>query len=55
MNAEFFAHNNKCEESCEEYSLYNDENNICYFCNETEKLFYQEGTRVPECDDIKKI
>ena len=49
MNGKFFAHNNKCEESCEKYSLY-DENNICYFCNETEKEFYQDGICVSECD-----
>ena len=45
----YYAHNNKCENSCEEYSLYYNDNNICYFCNETDYKFYEEGKCVSEC------
>ena len=46
----FFTHNNKCENSCEEYSLYYEDNNTCYFCNETNFKYYQNGSCVEKCD-----
>ena len=46
----FFSHNKTCEDSCEDYSLYNETNNVCYFCNETENIYLQNHTCVERCE-----
>ena len=33
------------------FSLYYEESNICYFCNETENKYYQKGYCTAKCDE----
>ena len=50
--SKFYTHKNICEEKCENYTIY-DENNICYYCNETndgnELKYFQNNTCVKNC------
>ena len=49
-DGKYFVHNKTCQENCEKYSLNHNETNICYYCNETDLEYYQDGKCVNECN-----
>ena len=50
--SEFYVHNKTCQNKCEKYALYDNDTNICYYCNEknTKLKYFQNNTCVKSCD-----
>ena len=51
----FYTHKNICEDKCDNYTVYDVEDNICYYCSEknngTDLIYFQNNTCVENCSN----
>ena len=49
----YYANNKTCQSNCDEKSLFDNNINICYYCNENEgnEILFQKGSFFCECEE----
>ena len=52
----YYANNKTCQSNCDEHSLYDNNINICYYCNENEgnEILFQNGSCFSECSECEE-